>query len=143
MTKKLDDIEKKADFQVPEGYFEDLPLRIQKQIETEKPQSKSIRVPAWSYALAASVLLVMSFLFLFDGDQNTAEDMLAEVSEEDLTAYIEEMDLDAYDLATAFPESTDELEFDDVEMMEGLELEDQSIDDILLEYNLDEEDIEI
>lgn len=143
MNRKLDDINKKPDFKLPEGYFEDLPLKIQNRIEAEKPKSRVIRLPTWSLAMAASVVAIVSLVFLLGGNENKADDLLAEISEEDLVAYIEELDLDEYDLASAFPETTEELEFKDIEIMDGLDLEDHSIDDILLEYNLALDDIVI
>ena len=143
MNKNLDDIKKKPSFQVPDGYFEDLPLRIQKRIEAEKPRSKSIHLPSWSYATAAAIILITSFFVFFNTNQNPVDDFLADISEEDLVAYIENLDLDEYDLAVTFPDATSDLEFEDVEMMDGLELEDQSIDDILLEYDIELEEIVI
>ena len=144
MNKKIKDIDKNLNFQVPDGYFEDLPLKIQKRIEEEKPKSRNLKLPVWSFTMAASIVLIISFALLFGSDNsNNAENLLAEVSEEDLVAYIEELDLDEYDLATTFPETTDELEFEDIEMMDGLDLEDHSIDDILLEYNIELDDIVI
>ena len=68
---------------------------------------------------------------------------MAEIPEEELMAYVEELNLDAYDLASAFPETTEELEFEDIEMMEEWNMEDLPIDDILLEYNIEEEKLEI
>lgn len=143
MQKKLDDIGKKPSFKVPDGYFEDLPLKIQNRIETEKSNNRSIQLPAWSYAMAAAVVIIVSFTLFFGRNDNHVEKLLAEISEEDLVAYIDEMDLDEYDLAATFPETTDDLEFDDLEMMNDLDLEDHSIDEILLEYNLELEDIVI
>ena len=143
MAKRLDDIEKRIDFQVPEGYFEDLPMKIQKRIELEKPKRSSLRVPSWSMAMAASVLLILGFFLIWNENETSVEDLLAEIPEEELMAYVEELNLDAYDLASAFPETTEELEFEDIEMMEEWNMEDLPIDDILLEYNIEEEKLEI
>jgi len=143
MNKKLDDIEKKLNMKVPEGYFEELPMKIQKRIEMEQSSSNSFKIPAWSLAMAASIVVIVGFIFFWGGKNTSVEELLAEIPEEELMAYVEELNLDAYDLATAFPETTEELEFEDIEMMDELEVDDLSIDDILLEYNIEEEKLEI
>lgn len=140
---KLDDIDKKPDFNVPEGYFEELPLKILRRIEAEKSKSRSIPLPSWSFALAAAVVVLVSFVVFLGGSESKAEKLLAEVSEEDLVAYIEELELDEYDLVATFPETTDNMEFEEFEMMDGLDLEHHSIEELLLEYNLELDDIVI
>ncbi len=143
MKYKLDDIDKKTDFKVPEGYFEDLPMRIQKRIEEEQTAKSTFKLPVWSFAMAASVALIVTFFFVFSGNENTAEQLLAEISEEDLIAYLDELEIDEYDLASAFPETTNELIFEKKEMLDDIEFGDESIDNILLEYNIQVEDLEI
>jgi len=143
MHKKLDDIEKKVGFEVPKGYFEDLPMKVQQRIHTEKKEKVFWKTPSWSLAMAASVVLLLGFVFLLSGPTTELEDLLADVPEEALVAYLDELELDAYDLASAFPEAANELEFEDIEIMDGLEMEDISIDDVLLEYDLEEENMEI
>ena len=143
MQKKLDDIKKKPQFEVPDGYFEDLPMRIQQRIEGEKPVQRTAMLPSWALAMAAAMVVVIGFVFFSSNNQNNVDQLLADVSEDDLVAYIEALDLDTYDLAATFPEATNELEFEDLEMMDGLELDDQPIDEILLEYNVELDDIVI
>ena len=143
MDQKLDDMDRETRFQVPEGYFDELPMRIQQRIDAEKPRKWSFPLPLWSYATAAVLLIIASFALLMDQHASEVDELLAEVSEEDLVAYIEELDLDAFDLASTFPEVTNDLEFEDLEMMNNLDLEDHPIDDILLEFNLELDDIVI
>ena len=143
MKRDLNDIDKKLDYKVPEGYFEDLPMRIQQRIDQEKATRSTFKLPAWSFAMAASIVLIVTFFFIFNGSENTAESLLAEISEEDLIAYLGELELDSYDLASAFPETTNELIFEEREMLDAIEFGDESIDNILLEYNLEAEDLEI
>lgn len=138
MKYKLDDIDKKESFKVPEGYFENLPMKIQQRIDTEN-KSSSIRIPAWSYALAASLLLVVTFVFILPGGTSTSNDLLAEVSEEEIIAYLEQFDLDEYDVASVIGDDLGSLEFEDANILDGIDLEDQSIDDVLLEYDLGDE----
>lgn len=143
MKYRLDDIDKKNKFEVPEGYFEDLPMKIQQRIEQEKKSPQTIQLPVWSMALAASILLILSFVFIFNENEQSAEELLAEISQEELIAYVDYFDLDVYDIASAFPEDAELIEFEEMEMLDGLDMEDSSLDEILNEYNLEDELLEI
>lgn len=138
MKYKLNDIDKKEMFKVPDGYFEDLPMKIQERLSLEtKPQK--FRIPSWSLALAASLLLLLTFVFILPNGDPTAEELLAEVSQDEIVAYLDQIELDEYDIASAIGDEADALEFEDTDVLDGLDLEDQSIDDVLLEYDLADE----
>lgn len=141
MKYKLDDIDKKVTFHVPDGYFEELPLRIQKRMEVESQPLRSI--PSWSLALASCVVIVIASLIIFGRSENSAEELLAEISEQDLVAYLDQLDLDEYELVSTFPSEAEQLEFPNIEMLDDVELEGQSIDELMLEYNLEDEYPEI
>lgn len=143
MKYTLDDIDKKQGFEVPKGYFEDFPMKIQKRIEKEKTETKSLRLPSWSLAMAASIVVIVSFVLIFNSNTVTAEDMLAEIAEEDLVAYIGQLEMDEYDLADAFPDEAGVIEFEDINIFENMDIEDESLDGILEEYNLEDELLEI
>lgn len=141
MKQKLDDIDKKEVFKVPEGYFEDLPLKIQQRVSTER-QPQRLRVPAWSLALAASVLLLVTFIFILPESTPNTEELLAQIPQDEIIAYLDQIELDEYDIASAIGEITDELDFENTDMLDGIDLEfndDESIDDVLLEYDLADE----
>lgn len=142
MKHRLEDIDKKVDYKVPEGYFEQLPLKIQQRIDAEKKEVKVFQLPSWSYAMAASVVLVLTLVFLFQDGSPNAETLLAEVSEEALIAYLDEIELDEYDIASALP-AMEDIQFENIDMLNDLDLENESFDNILLEYNLEEESLEI
>lgn len=143
MKYKLDDIDKKEGFKVPEGYFEDLPMRIQQRVDQEKSVAKSRRLPSWSLAVAASVVLIIGISWIINLQQVSAEDLLADISQEDLVAYVSQLEMDEYDLANAFPDATESIEFEDTGLFNETELEDESLDMILEEYNLDDEYLDI
>ena len=142
MKHRLEDIDKNLDYKVPEGYFENLPLQIQQRVEAEKSENKVIRLPSWSYAVAASIVLMVSFVFMFDNPDPTAETLLADVSEEALIAYLEEIEIDEYDIASALPDG-ENLQFEDINMLNDLDFGNESFDNILQEYNLEDESLEI
>lgn len=138
MKYKLDDIEKKESFKVPEGYFEDLPLKIQQRISKED-KKQGIRVPSWSLALAASILLLVTFVFILPSNDASAEDLLAQISQEEIVAYLDQIELDEYDIASAIGDEVNELDFNDTNVLDGVDLEDQTLDDVLIEYDLADE----
>ena len=138
MKHKLEDIEKKKSFKVPDGYFEELPLKIQQRVSEEK-KSYGIKIPSWSLALAASLLLLVTFIFIVPENDATAEELLAEISQEEIVAYLDQIELDEYDIASAIGDEVNDLEFEDTSVLDGIDLEDQSIDDVLLEYDLADE----
>ncbi|WP_436516699.1 hypothetical protein [Ekhidna sp. To15] len=138
MKYKLDDIEKKETLKVPDGYFEDLPMKIQQRISTEtKPQLN--RIPSWSLALAASLLLLVTFVFILPHDDPSPEELLAEIPQNEIAAYLDQIDLDEYDIASAIGDEANELEFENTDVLDGIDLDDEAIDDVLLEYDLADE----
>ncbi|MEO9484930.1 MAG: hypothetical protein ABJG47_15830 [Ekhidna sp.] len=138
MKYKLDDIDKKEAFKVPEGYFEDLSLKIQTRIAKEQ-KPRSVKIPAWSLALAASVLLLVTFIFIIPESNPSTEELLAEISQEEIIAYLDQIDLDEYDIASAIGDEVNELEFEDTNVLDGIDIGDESIDNVLLEYELADE----
>ncbi|MEQ8904065.1 hypothetical protein [Ekhidna sp.] len=138
MKYKLDDIDKKEQFKVPDGYFEDLPMRIQKRIQVETPVSRSKRT-AWSLAMAVSLLFIIAYVFIIPDGDPTAEELLAEVSQDELIAYLDVVELDEYELASAFEGDDEIFDFEDTNVLDGIDMDDQAIDDVLLEYDLEYE----
>ncbi|MEQ9466512.1 MAG: hypothetical protein RLN88_03820 [Ekhidna sp.] len=139
MKYKLDDINKKSGFKVPEGYFEDLPMKIQQRIGTEStPQT--IRLPSWSLAMAASFIIILTAVFILKNTSTpTAEELLAEVSQEELVAYLDLIELDEYDIASAVDENSEILNFEETDVLDGIDMDEGVIDDVLLEYDLADE----
>ena len=138
MKYKLEDIDKKQPFEAPEGYFKDLPMRIQAKIDGKKSVTVKQRIPAWSLAMA-SFALIFTFVFVFYDNQPSAEDLLADISEEELMAYLDEIELDEYDIASAFENDLDILNLDENSVLDGINMENEAIDDMILEYDLGDE----
>ncbi|WP_370090544.1 hypothetical protein [Ekhidna sp.] len=138
MKYKLDDIDKRKAFKVPEGYFEDLPMKIQQRI-SENPQKQPSGAPAWALAMAASVALVIAFIFLFQSDQSSTEKLLADIPQEELIAYLDLLEIDEYDLAHVMGDDADELLLEDTNVLDGIDLGEDAIEDMLLEYDLEDE----
>lgn len=90
--KKLDDIPRKHVFDVPEGYFDQLPARVQARISA----GASGRSASWSWAASvryALPVIVAAALFTGWWLKQAPEDpeaILASIDTEQLAAYIEE-----------------------------------------------------
>lgn len=138
MKHKLDDIDKKEIFMTPEGYFEDLPLKIQQRISNES-KSRKYSIPSWSLAFAASISLIITFIFILPKSGPNAEELLADIPQDELMAYLDQIDIDEYDIASVITDSAEELEFENTNVLDGIDLGDQSIEDVLLEYDLADE----
>ncbi|MBI3481734.1 MAG: hypothetical protein HY015_01935 [Bacteroidetes bacterium] len=107
--KKLDEIPKKNVFEVPDGYFDRLALKIQSRTEELSPVKS---IPTWNLALRyvlPIVLIAVALIFIFKpkATQDT-EHLLASVSSEQLVEYLNESDITEQDLLEA-------INFDDVD----------------------------
>ena len=137
MKYKLNDIDKKEAFKVPDRYFEDLPMKIQQRISTKQEKQRS-SIPAWSLAMAASVILIITFIFLIP-DNKSAEDLLAAIPQDELMAYLDQIELDEYDIASVMGEDANELDLENTNILDGIDLGDEEMDDVFLEYDLEDE----
>lgn len=137
---KLDDIEKnKQPFAVPKGYFEDLPMKIQSKIEVKKKDSWT-KNPAFklAFSMAAMAAIIFSVFALFS-DPQSPEDILANISQEELLAYVDLVQLEESDILNAFEDGAEGINFFDSDGFEDIEIGDEALDDLLLEYDLSEE----
>jgi len=131
---------KKLPFEVPEGYFEELPNRIMARL----PEESTRRIAWWSQArfwriAAPALVLVMiaiGYQALAPQTAASADALLAEASSEELVAFLEQ-ELDAsdilhYDLAY----TTEDAGLED-NLWEG-SVEDPSVEDYLDDISLDD-----
>ena len=100
---KLDEINKKAPFEVPDGYFDKLPMRIQSQLpeEVKYPWLSGVKAFLQSrqvaYALPVIIILIVASTLLLPqlNNQRTTsftqshELLLASVSDEDILDFLE------------------------------------------------------
>ena len=136
---KLDDIEKKSQpFAVPDGYFEDLPMKIQSRISEEKKESW-IKMPVLKLAFAAAAMLAIITTTVFLNQNVTPDDLLADIPEEDLLAYIDLLQIEEGDILAAFEGSVESIDFFDTDGLDEIDLGNESLDDLLIEYDLSDE----
>ena len=88
----LEDIKIKNGFIIPDGYFENFENKIMNQIENEEPKVISIFRRKYFYvaSIAATILVVIGFLFTNNNNINSIDDttlenyLVTEVSSYDL-----------------------------------------------------------
>lgn len=100
--KRLDEIPKKNIFEVPDGYFDQLALKIQSRTAEVTPV-RSIK--GWSfalrYALPAVLLLIGAIFVLRPRSVQDTDQLLASIPTEHLVAYLNESDLNEQELLEA------------------------------------------
>ena len=130
--KKLEDVPKNEIFDVPEGYFEDLPGRIQQRIAGKQTEVRPVFTFALRYALPAVVLLIIG-IFWFNNslEEKSAETILASVQTEDLVAFLNDDDFTEELLEDASLDNQDAIEIEDAVYGFG----DDSFQDVLDEID--------
>ncbi|MEK6781318.1 MAG: hypothetical protein AABY93_06410 [Bacteroidota bacterium] len=122
--KKLDDLPKKAIFEVPEGYFDRLPGVIQSRIAIKNPVPIAIRRPSYfvlsfRYALPAFILMAASIFVYqnyYGAKSSDAESILATVSSQDLVNYLDDDDVSIEEILDEA--IINEIEVDELNTME-------------------------
>jgi hypothetical protein len=93
---KLEEIERKNIFEVPDGYFDRLPLAIQKRVERKKRESFFSPVFIYNLKYALPVLVIgITSMFIYTNyyQQATPVTLLESVNTEVLIAYLDESDV--------------------------------------------------
>lgn len=146
---KLEDIPKEQIFQVPERYFDELPMIIQTRI-AKKETTKWWQVyltPAssWKVALATAVIaliVVFSGVFKSSTIGVSVDSMLAEVSLEDLIEYVEYSDISTDEILAELDLSDYDIEFlmgEDIKLIDDSEFYDLDAIDLYEEYGIEDE----
>lgn len=134
---RLDDIDKKVPFEVPENYFDQLTSQIQDRVK-EKPKRQWLPYGQVRWAVAGAFSLVLVALIIFYPEDNalSVDQMLAEVSDEDLMEYLDFSEVSDFELVEGIESS----ELDGVlgtDTLGDLDFEENDLNDLLNEYELD------
>jgi hypothetical protein len=129
--KKLDDIPKKQNFEVPEGYFEKLPGIIQSRVTQRNKETSWVFDLRFALRFAVPVVILLAlgiFWYSRSPIEKSAENILASVQTDDLITYLSESDFTTDELledvqlnsqdAIDIEESVYELQFNDSEFEE-------------------------
>ncbi|MDH5379243.1 MAG: hypothetical protein OEW75_00220 [Cyclobacteriaceae bacterium] len=142
MKIKLDDIKSREYFTVPEGYFEKLPLKIQKQVESPR-SSTSVYLPVLKWA-AVFVVVVVSFFLIMNRDsvQNNPQISLNQFNDSELIDFMLDNGVTAAEILDA--SITSELIYNTLPEEEYL-IENELLDDLVwdevIESEIDYENI--
>jgi hypothetical protein len=135
--KKLDDIPKKQIFNVPEGYFEELPGIIQSRVSERQNSNEAAPVLRYALRFAMATVLVVAITVLWfqrGGKIEKTESILASIETADLVAYIDDADLTTDELMddlTFHPEDAEGIE----DAVYSLGLDENNFDEIIDEMN--------
>lgn len=129
---KLEDIPKKSIFNVPEGYFDQLPGKIQARIPANRGRETSF---VFKYRLqyvipVLFIVAVGAIWFLKPQPATDVNSLLASVDTESLVAYLNDSDLTTEDVIEEVDFSLNDIEDIETEVYQ-LQLEDESFDGIL------------
>lgn len=134
-----EEMEKRNIFEVPDGYFEDLPMIIQSRVAGKKAWWQTpVLMGALKYAVPALVILVIAFFAIRQpesADLKRPEALIAEVSTEDLIDFLEDSDITTEEILSNL--NLREIEFDLKPEGGGiLELDSDDLEEFYEEYEL-------
>ena len=93
---KIEGLKKSNIHQVPDGYFDELPLKIQTRINAKKHTSPVfITKMQWASVLTAAVVIFIIGLIFYpnSSETNNVDGLLSEIATEDLINYLHEENL--------------------------------------------------
>lgn len=138
---KLEDINKKNIHQVPDKYFDELPLKIQSRIQQESVSMTWVFTYGLRYALPALLLLIVSIYLITQPKVNeNPEQLLAEVSTEELISYLEASDITTEEIMESIEISEFEFEFEtnDTDLIDDLDFSDDELDALINDFETED-----
>ncbi len=145
MGKKFDIESLKKDkeiFEVPEGYFDKLPSRIQARIKEEETTPQVVWVPRLAWA-APVLVIMLGFLYFYNAttSADSVDELLAQVSTDEMIAYLDLDEISEEELVVYFNdmENIDDLDFGTGEADLLDELGTDDLDHLIDTYDLNEE----
>lgn len=138
---KLEDINKKNIHQVPDKYFDELPLKIQSRIQQESVSKTWVFTYGLRYALPALLLLIVSIYLITQPKVNESpEQLLAEVSTEELISYLEASDITTEEIMESIEISEFEFEFktSDTDLIDDLDFSDEELDALINDFETED-----
>lgn len=138
--KKLENIGKRQIFNVPEGYFDKLPLKISERVgKPERQVTTGYRFVSLRYALPVLLIAAAGIFWYVQTNTKTIEQQLMNIDENELMAFITEDDFYSEDLTEAFQLDADEVDELEKRVINTFETSEHAIEDLLDEYTLESE----
>ncbi|MEP2023575.1 MAG: hypothetical protein ABJH98_07220 [Reichenbachiella sp.] len=110
MKNKIDieSFDRKNIHQVPDGYFDELPLKIQSRISEQQKAHSPISISrmqiAWSMTAAIAIFFIGWILYP-NNNNPSAEQLLASIDSQDLIEYLYEEDISTDEILASLDES--------------------------------------
>jgi hypothetical protein len=134
--KKLEDLPKRVDYKVPDGYFDSLPGRVQAKISAGKKAGWQFNLGLYiRYALPMMALLGIG-IFWYNQSNQSIETQLLGIDERQLEWFIEE-DLTSEELAERVSWSAEDLEALEEEVYEAIDASGKGLDVVLDDLDLE------
>jgi hypothetical protein len=130
---KLNDIPRKEFFKVPEGYFDELPSRIQSKLATPLSNTGFTFVSRYGLRYAVPVVLVVIGVFYFLEPRPDVDSMLSSVETAELINYLNESGLTTEELLENIDFNIGEVQAIENEVYS---LHDYAVDDEILDLEL-------
>lgn len=137
--KKLENIPQKNVFNVPDGYFEALPGKIQTRVAAIREEKETSLVFRYKLQYALPVIALLSigiFWFTTSRQSSDVDSMLASIQTEDLVAYLNASEITTEDLLENVEFNADDLEEIENEAYQ-LNVDDAELDDVLNDIDLE------
>lgn len=133
--KKLEDIPKQNIFNVPEGYFDQLPQVIQSRIS--KPKPEFWKLPVFRYSVSMATLIIIGFTWWNLQKEVTIEDQLGKIETDQLIAYLDDADVTSEFLTEEFSWSENDLNELEESVFSTMDYSISDLDLIESEINID------
>ena len=137
---KLEDLDKRSVYSVPDGYFNQLPTKISARVVEPKSAYFNFNfAQSLKYALPVILLLGVAVAVIFNENSNSevvdVQTMLAEVSDQDLIEYLEQTDVTTDEVLNqiVFVEGLDEVS-NEVEIIEEEALSEDELLELYQEF---------
>lgn len=108
--KKLDEIPKNNIFEVPDGYFERLPMRIQERVSQPASRPEVAWLPVFRFALPVLLLAGLGIFWFQDNRPVSVEEELMRIQADQLTFFLEDESLSTEELAESMTWSEADLQ---------------------------------
>jgi hypothetical protein len=134
--KKLEDIPKQNIFEVPDGYFDRLPQKIQERVAQPAARPRAIWAPALRYALPVLLLAGIGIFWYQQNTPITIEDELARIQPDQLTLFLEDESLTSDDLLETMTWTEEDLQSLEAQVYATFEASESELNEILNELEL-------
>lgn len=139
---KLEDINPNNNlFKTPEGYFDQLPMRVQAKVAASELPQEAFRL-SWSWrrtaiwATATCVIVALVWVTYPKKQYSLGEEALSQVSNESIVNYLKESEITHQDLADQIP--VEELYKDDDLLLQNLNIDEEALQNALQAEDISE-----